>query len=179
MTEWRDVVGYEGLYQVSDDGQVKSLARLIRNAHGTVQWRVAERIRKSHRHPDGHLLVGLSRGGVKESCPVHQLMAKAFLAESWFPGAEVCHNDGVHAHNRVGNLRWGTSSDNRLDSVKHGTHAQAGKVQCPQGHWYTPENTRIESRRDGGSARRCRTCAREWLRAYRRRLKAERQGVAA
>ena len=75
---------------------------------------------------------------------------------------ECCHNDGDFENNRLSNLRWGTKSENTLDSVKHGTHNNARKTRCPQGHEYTEENTYIVTRksgpRKGKKDRICRTC---------------------
>lgn len=170
VADWSDIPGYEGLYQASKGGQIKSLARTAANGR-----RLAETIMRQGRQGD-YSKVNLSRCGQKRTFRVHQLIAKTFLADSYFPGAEVCHGDGIHTNNFVSNLRWGTTAGNHLDSVRHGTHPQASRVQCPQGHWYSPENTRVEHIRGGGKARRCRTCTNQWQRQYRA---AKRAGVAA
>jgi hypothetical protein len=148
-TEWRDIPGYEGLYQVSDEGAVMSLA-------------------------DGQLLNLTTRAGYPavsldgRTHSVHRLVALTFHSESWFPGAEVCHNNGNPRDNAVSNLRWGTRRDNILDSVKHGTHANHRKTHCSRGHLFDDDNTNITiNTRSGGPQRNCRTCNREAVRRRR------------
>src|SRR5690606_38480338 len=63
----------------------------------------------------------------------HVLVAEAFIGPRP-EGAECLHGDGDHTNNMVSNLRWGTKSENQLDSVRHGTHHQANKTHCPRGH---------------------------------------------
>lgn len=154
MTAWRDVPGFEGLYQVSDTGSVKSLrcGRLLKPA-------ITRR---------GYSAVTLYKGGHGKRSYTHRLVAEIFLAESRFPGAEVCHNDGDPANNAVENLRWGTRADNIRDSIQHGTHANHRKTHCAKGHPFDVLNTNITvTTRSAGPQRNCRTCNREAARRYR------------
>lgn len=125
---WLPVVGYEGLYAVSDAGNVRSLARV--NICGRP---VRERVLKPRRHPDGHLRVTLCRGGVQKTFLVHRLVATAFLPDPG-PNEECCHGDGDPSNNAVSNLRWDSRSENHRDCVRHGTHNHARKTHCPRGH---------------------------------------------
>lgn len=115
---WRDVPGYEGSYQVSDLGRVKSLP----NAR-----RFTELIMKQSAHKrSGHMIVNLteSRGGkwAQKTHWVHRLVLLAFVGPC--PnGMEGCHNDGNPKNNRLDNLRWDTPVGNATDRVAHGTHA--------------------------------------------------------
>lgn len=127
MTEsWRAVVGYEGSYEVSDCGRVRSLGRVVkqRNWNGIVQYRrVKEMMLKRTPMRAGHLFVRLYRpgGGIKESrtVAVHRLVLIAF-AGSCPEGMECCHSDGNPANNHLSNLRWDTYKANSADRKRHG-----------------------------------------------------------
>jgi hypothetical protein len=155
--KWLPVVGWEGLYEVSDHGSVRSLDRLI-----THRGRAGSLVQRPHRgrvlelvhHPAGYLATTI--GG--QSRLVHRLVARAFLGPPVEKGMEVCHWDGNPTNNSLSNLRWDTRSGNKLDEVRHGTHASAKKSHCPWGHWYEGGSVAIEVQSDGGFARRCVSC---------------------
>ena len=71
---------------------------------------------------------------------------------------DICHRDGDRTHNAVSNLYYGSRSQNELDKVKHGTHQNASKTRCKNGHEFTPENTRLRIKKSGGTERVCHTC---------------------
>ena len=143
--EWCWVVGYEGLYEVSQHGEIRSNARPT-TPGGLLKPSVSAK---------GYLHVTLSKSGREVRKPIHALVAAAFLGPCP-EGLQIRHLDGVKTNNTPANLAYGTSSQNRLDSVAHGTHNNARKERCPQGHEYTEENTYVGS--NGG--RNCRTCHR-------------------
>lgn len=151
MERWKSAVGYEGIYEVSNLGRVRSMPRF--DARGR---RVRGRIRALAAQSSGHLYVNLHKGGRGSTEKVHRLIATAFLGPSR-PGQEVRHLDGDPSNNRVDNLQWGTRSENIRDSVRHGTHIWANKTHCPRGHAYDAPNTYI--RANGG--RMCRECLRQ------------------
>lgn len=112
MTElWKDVVGYEGIYQVSSKGRVKSLARYdeyVRAGKVCRRYR-PDKILKPKLNL-GYYCVHLRTSG--ESWPsVHRLMAKAFL-ENPDNKETVNHKDGVKTNNSLDNLEWATHSEN-------------------------------------------------------------------
>lgn len=106
---WRDVVGYEGLYEVSNLGRVRSLDRVV--AHHTAGKAVRKgRMRKLAF--DGHYLnVSLSKDGKTVVRRVHRVVAQAFIPN---PDnlSDVDHIDCDKLNNRVDNLRWCTSAEN-------------------------------------------------------------------
>ena len=105
--EWRDIAGYEGLYQVSDLGRVRSLDY---NHTGRAQ------VLKPTMARNGYLLVWLFKNGKSKSYLVHRLVAEAFLSNAdGLP--EVNHNDENKTNNAVSNLEWCDRSYN----VNYGT----------------------------------------------------------
>lgn len=119
MTEWRPVVGYEGSYEVSDEGDVRSVARVIVRSNGAEQ---SVRPRELKKHPDrrGYHLVSLTRDHRPVHRRVHRLVLEAF-AGPCPEGYEGLHGDGDMYNNHLSNLRWGTRTENVHDSMRHGT----------------------------------------------------------
>ena len=104
MENWKDIPGYEGRYQVSDQGRVRTFSC---GANG--------KLRVLSRHRTGHLYVTLGRG---VNTTVHTLVLTAFVG-SRPAGLECCHNDGDPSNNCVANLRWDTHKENARDIFRH------------------------------------------------------------
>jgi hypothetical protein len=151
-TEWRPVPGYEGYYEVSNFGQLR---RIMETASGTYTREL-----KPWKNWQGYVRFAMSVGGVKKTFQAHRLVCLAWHGQPE-DGQEVCHNNGVKDDNRPENLRWGTPSENQLDIVRHGNNPQANKTHCPQGHEYSPENTKYVR----GTHRRCVECHNAFRRA--------------
>ena len=117
--QWKDIPDFEGYYQVSDAGRVRSLGRTVPRGNGsmTVPSRLLTPV-KNHR---SGLRVSLRKDGVTSSQLVHRLVLLAFVGPCP-DGMECCHNDGNNTNNRLGNLRWDTHSANMQDKFRHGTH---------------------------------------------------------
>lgn len=149
--QWRPIPGWEGYYSASTEGRIRSEARTVTRSNGALQpWH--ERVLSAGTNSCGRLTVRLMRNGVGRSLLVHKLVMLAFVGPCP-DGLEVLHYDDDPLNNRLSNLRYGTRSENQLDSVRNGRHAQAAKTHCIHGHEYTPMNTG----RDRGQ-RYCRTC---------------------
>lgn len=156
--EWLPVVGYEGLYEVSNRGRVRSLDRFI----GRRFWPGKQLSLALHTF--GYPMVGLSRQCDKRVVCVHVLVLQAFVGPRP-PGAEACHRNGNPSDNRPENLYWGTHADNMRDMTAHGTHRNTVKTECKYGHEYTTENTYL----DPAGRRYCRICLRKRASATRRK----------
>lgn len=115
---WLPVVGYEGLYEVSSLGNLRSLARAGGNGK-TYGGRPLSTIASCH----GYLVVNLSKGNRVRQYRVHRLVAAAFLGPC--PDRMVvAYGDGDRANNRLANLRYASNRENEEDKSKHGTRAQ-------------------------------------------------------
>lgn len=123
IEEWRDIEGFEGLYQVSNLGQVKSLRTgiLLRQA----------------KNKFGYLLCVLCVKGDMNSKRVHRLVAQAFLENpSNLP--QVNHKDGNKANNNVENLEWCTCSENTRHAVSNELFSTSKKIRVVEtGKVYT------------------------------------------
>jgi len=115
--EWRPVVGYEGLYEVSSWGFVASLS--MRNRYATKLRRL---ILRPYINADGRPSVTLCRDGRCRPYLTYRLVAEAFLGPAPSPLHEVAHWDGDPSNNRVENLRWATREENEADKKRHGRH---------------------------------------------------------
>lgn len=156
---WLPIPGFEGYYEVSDQGRVRGLDRVgvITNKHGcTYTRRIRGRVLKLKTNNMGYYYLCLYRDTEKQEWLVHRLVLTVFVGPCP-PGLWGCHADDAPKHNWIGNLRWDTPSANRFDSVNNGSHYQANQTHCKRRHKFTPENTRIR-KCDGG--RECRECDR-------------------
>lgn len=126
--EWRPVVGYEGYYEVSDLGRVRSVDR-VSNIGRRLKGKAMKQTAGSH----GYLSVSLSREGVVKVRTVHSLVLEAFVGARP-EGMEGCHGPNGVGDNRLSQLRWDSRRENALDRVRHGTHSMVNRAKCPRGH---------------------------------------------
>lgn len=156
--EWRPVPGYEGYYEVSSLGRVKSLEREIPHPTSGV-IRIKEKIRTAIPEKQfGYLYLSLHKGGERERFAVHYLVLRAFVGPRP-EGMQACHNDGNNTNNRVENLRWGTPKENVADIKRHGRNYWLNRSTCVNGHLYTEDTVSYEPANP--SVRVCRVCRRE------------------
>lgn len=118
---WKDIPGYEGRYQASTEGRIRSVDHRVRLvAHGKETTRLSPgRVLRPGGRKDGHLSVML--GHKAHGSQVHQLVMLTFVGPAP-EGCEVCHNDGNPANNALENLRYDTRSENIKDVVRQGGH---------------------------------------------------------
>jgi len=165
---WAWVAGYEGLYRVSNRGDVWSTPRPT--TRGGILKQATQKARP-------YRWVTLTRDGKQKPREVHKIVMEAFVGPCP-AGMEVRHLDGNPGNNcwapgdeaetvaAGGNLIYGTHAQNMQDKRRHGTNWQLNVTECPQGHEYVPENTMINKK----GSRVCLTCKRErGLEAYYRK----------
>lgn len=115
MTEnWKPISGYEGLYEISDSGKVKSLPK--KKGVSFINGNSPEILLKNNLGRNGYFRINLGRNKMKS---VHRLVAEAFIPnpdnKKW-----VNHKNGVKTDNRVSNLEWSTISENCQHAVRTG-----------------------------------------------------------
>lgn len=124
MTEWRPIPGYEGLYEVSDDGQVRSLERKVFRLD---KWglraslKVKEKLLKIT-EDKSYCYVRLYNDSGGTTIGLGRLMLLTFVGPPPNEKAVCRHKDGDFRRCVVSNLEWGSHSDNCMDAVRHGTH---------------------------------------------------------
>lgn len=159
---WLDVPGYEGRYQASNLGRIKSLTRHTptRNRWGPCTYNASERIINGRLDEDGYRRMKLCVAGVTSEQFAHKLIALAFHGECPPECNQVAHWDGDKLNNRPGNLRWATSAENAADRVRHGlTSNQFGERHS---HNKLTEEQVLEIRR----ATRTRSTAADFARKF-------------
>lgn len=156
--EWRPVVRWEGVYEVSSLGRV----RRVNPGKGSSR----DGVLFGTRLPSGHIAVTLRDSPRYERTMLHRLVLEAFVGPCP-EGMEACHfPDRDPSNNRLSNLRWGTRSENRFDAVKHGTHFSTQKTRCPRGHLLELPN--LDPHRWAKGHRICLSCNVERKRAWRK-----------
>lgn len=107
---WKPIIGFEGLYEISDLGRVKSLSRYVKSKANS-KMKIPERILKTGKNSCGYALVVLMKNNKRHNKLVHRLVAEAFInnPENY---AVVNHIDGNKQNNNVSNLEWCSTSYN-------------------------------------------------------------------
>ena len=108
MEIWKDIKGYEGLYQVSNEGRIKSMK--------SGRWKTTERILKNSLMKNGYTRVNLCKDGVYEAKDVHRLVAETFI-----PNIDnkpcIGHQDCDKTNNNISNLYWCTYVENNNNPI--------------------------------------------------------------
>lgn len=160
---WLPVVGYEGSYEVSDHGNVRSVDRCVMRSNGVPQTIRARILKGIVADPEaGYVEVTLYHNGTGIKRHIHRLVLETFVGPCP-PGMEALHANDMPADNRKTNLRWGTKTENGADAVRNGRCHKANQTTCIRGH-----ELRIYIWR-GRRMRRCDTCARDHYPSRRRK----------
>lgn len=117
---WKQIEGYEGYYEVSSFGRVRSIQRVVEKSNGVFQPRQS-RLMTLTPNSDGYLTVKLSKDGKSERLAVHRLVAKAFILN---PNnlSDVNHKDFDRSNSCVDNLEWISHKENVGYSIDAGRH---------------------------------------------------------
>jgi hypothetical protein len=162
---WLPVPGYEGMYDVSDQGRVRSLDRTIlcrpNKANGApYMMSVKGKILSPVLNTGGYPMASLARSDRLRKMPVHVAVLLAFVGARP-DGLVTRHLNGNRQDNRLENLAYGTQSENIQDAVSQGTHRNTKKTHCSRGgHELAGDNLIILA----GGNRTCRTCGLELAR---------------
>lgn len=118
IEEWKDIDGYEGLYQVSNLGRIKSFHPRYKS----------ERILKLHAYTNGYLFIGLHKNNTTKQVMIHRLVANAFCPNpNNLP--VVMHLDDNNQNNVYTNLQWGTQKDNTNTPHHHETLSKSASAR--------------------------------------------------
>lgn len=154
--EWRSIEGYEGYYEISNLGRVRSLDRNIVYINGKVIHRKGIYF-KLQKDRNGYTIVNLSKEGVTKTKLVHHLVARSFIENvSGFPN--VLHGAAGQKDNSVSNLKWGTQSENMFDKRRDKTNPNSNKLYFNCGHLLKEPNIMPYSLNDP-IGQRCRSCS--------------------
>lgn len=125
MADWAPIFGWEGLYEVSNGGIVRSLDRVVTRPNGV---RVSLKGRElSAAMCNGYQRVSLRDGARKEFRYIHDLVCRAFHGPRP-AGCEVAHGNNNRTDNVADNLRWATRAENIKDKARHGTQPVGERI---------------------------------------------------
>jgi hypothetical protein len=125
IENWKPVIGYQNLYEVSDLGNVRSLDRFVPKEKKPRKGKLLKP--RNDVKGAGYRYVNLSKNGIPKKINVHILVLEAFVGPRPFAQAHARHLDGDRTNPALMNLVWGTPSENAQDKVLHGTDARGEK----------------------------------------------------
>lgn len=113
---WKDIKNYEGSYQVSNLGRVRSLERYVITKKG-YRLHIEQKIINQRTSNCGYKRVELNKNGKSKAYSIHRLVAQAFLVD-FNENLQVNHKNGIKSDNRLENLEMLTASENQLHSYR-------------------------------------------------------------
>lgn len=140
---WKAVKNYEGIYEVSESGKIKSITRSFITWNGGLKI-ISERIMANNLHKSGYVQVSLNINGCCANNKVHRLVAIAFI-ENPKNLPQVNHKDGNKQNNNVSNLEWCTAIENVQHAEATGLRNSKGQGNQFYGKKHTIESKRIIS----------------------------------
>ena len=135
IEEWKPIKNYEGLYEVSNFGRVKSLERYRISGRYKINMKYKEHILKPGKNGKGYLKLDLCKNGETKTHVVHRLVLSTFLGKSDLEGN---HKDGIKENNRLDNLEYMTRSENQIHAYRMGLQSKKGEK-----HHYAKLNNEI------------------------------------
>lgn len=155
IEEWKSIPGYEGAYEVSNLGVIRSVDRESVDSRGRVYSLRGREIAPSTSKTGYKRVVLYAPGRVAKTYQVHRVVLEAFVGPQ--PAGLLCrHLNGDPSDNQVTNLVWGTPAENMFDKALHGTDHQRNKTHCPLGHELTTLN--LQERKIKLGWRCCKAC---------------------
>lgn len=156
---WKAIQDYEGYYDVSDTGEVRSVDRYIvdtKGVHRLLRGKTMKKTEATGREGNsGYLVVNLRKENTARVVPVHTLVAKAFIQNpDNLP--TVNHIDGNKHNNNVSNLEWATYSANNIHALQTGLRKPRGNEVCqysPDGRLIATYKSTCEAARATGLSR--------------------------
>lgn len=124
MKDWKTIKDYDGMYEISSLGEIRSTNRFVKSITGRTRF-VAGRIIKPKRNKDGYLFVTLSKNGAIKNQYIHRLSAETFIPNTENK-PQVNHINGDKTDNNVNNLEWATVSENMKHAYQIGLSGNIG-----------------------------------------------------
>lgn len=114
---WRPIKGYEGIYEVSNNGEVRSIDRMVKLRGNILRFAKGRNIIPNIRNK--YLCVSLCANGIKKHMTIHRLVATEFIVNK-YNKPEINHKNGIKTDNRAENLEWMTHHENVIHAYSTG-----------------------------------------------------------
>ena len=141
---WKDVVGYEGLYEVSSLGNVKSIDRQVGHKGGGT-YLIRGAIKSQYLHK-GYPMVSLYKNGIGKNWNVHRVVAFAFIPNP-LNKRDINHIDGIKTNASITNLEWCTASENSYHAHHMGLNVAPVRIGSAHGRAKLTEEKVLEIRK--------------------------------